>query len=102
MDNKDSAYDLLKYFAEKAQINIENGYNNLVISDIKYSELAKQTNQEEAKEFNVLGLKIIKKSQADTFMDLSHHWIDDDSIFLFSDEALNNINRFKQQKLNSK
>jgi len=81
-------YDTLKYFAEKAEVNVKYGYDSLVISDSKYDELCNGLVFTETDDKIIGGIKIIKKSEADKFMDLSQHWKDDNSIFLFKPDKL--------------
>lgn len=81
-------YDTLKYFAKKAEVNIKYGYDSLVISDSKYDELCNGLIFIESEEKIIEGMKIIKKSEADKFMDLSQHWKDDNSIFLFKPDKI--------------
>jgi len=80
----ENLYELLQQFATNAKVNIEYVYDTLIIADSKYSELEKGLLFTESKENIISGMKIIKKSEADKFIDLSQHWKCDDNIFLIN------------------
>lgn len=70
MNDKES---ILREFVRKNDELIKQGYNQIVISDSSFEEIKNP----------IKGVTMFPKSESDNFMDLSKHWVDDDSIFLF-------------------